>query len=110
MVWFCAQPSTNIFLRRVKNPSRYAVRPTYTPNVLASLGGFAAGFRFDASQYEDPILVSCTDGVGTKLRLAIELDQLDTVGNYLGPNFYLFSRIDRNLYDHDPRPTCSTMS
>ena len=27
MVWFCAQPSTNIFLRRVKNPSRYAVRP-----------------------------------------------------------------------------------
>ncbi len=57
-----------------------SVKQTYTPNVLASLGGFAAGFRFDASQYEDPILVSCTDGVGTKLRLAIELDQLDTVG------------------------------
>jgi phosphoribosylformylglycinamidine cyclo-ligase len=57
-----------------------AVKKTYTPNVLASLGGFAAGFKFDTSQYKDPILVSCTDGVGTKLRLAIELEKFDTVG------------------------------
>ena len=57
-----------------------SVKQTYTPNVLASLGGFAAGFKLDTSQYEDPVLVSCTDGVGTKLRLAIELNQFDSVG------------------------------
>ncbi len=57
-----------------------SVKQTYTPNVLASLGGFAAGFKLDTSEYEDPVLVSCTDGVGTKLRLAIELNQFDSVG------------------------------
>lgn len=56
------------------------VKTTYTHNVLNNLGNFAAAFRLDKSQYEDPILVSCTDGVGTKLMLAIELEIFDTIG------------------------------
>lgn len=56
------------------------VKSTYTPNVLNNLGNFAAAFRLDKDNYEDPILVSCTDGVGTKLMLAIELGVFDTVG------------------------------
>ncbi|RAP39223.1 phosphoribosylformylglycinamidine cyclo-ligase [Candidatus Marinamargulisbacteria bacterium SCGC AAA071-K20] len=56
------------------------VKSTYTPNVLTSLGNFAAGFQLDLKGYENPVLVSCTDGVGTKVKLAIELDCFDTVG------------------------------
>jgi phosphoribosylformylglycinamidine cyclo-ligase len=56
------------------------VRKTHSPNVLGSLGGFAAGFKFDSALYKDPILVSCTDGVGTKLRIAIELNKFDSIG------------------------------
>jgi phosphoribosylformylglycinamidine cyclo-ligase len=56
------------------------VKKTYTPNVLTSLGNFAGAFRLDKDGYEDPILVSCTDGVGTKLMVAIEHGIFDTVG------------------------------
>lgn len=56
------------------------VKSTYTPNVLNNLGNFAAAFRLEKDHYEDPILVSCTDGVGTKLMLAIEMGIYDTVG------------------------------
>ena len=56
------------------------VTSTHTPNVLNNLGNFAAAFRLAKNDYEDPILVSCTDGVGTKLMLAIELGVFDTVG------------------------------
>jgi len=56
------------------------VKRTYTPHVLTSLGNFAGAFQFDKNAYEDPILVSCADGVGTKLMIAIELGIFDTVG------------------------------
>ena len=56
------------------------VKRTYSPNVLTSLGNFAGAFRLDKEKYDDPILVSCTDGVGTKLMLAIEMGIYDTVG------------------------------
>lgn len=57
-----------------------SVNRTHTSHVLSKLGGFAAGFKFPKDDYEEPILVSCTDGVGTKLCLAIESGIFDTVG------------------------------
>jgi phosphoribosylformylglycinamidine cyclo-ligase len=56
------------------------VAPTRRPEVLGGLGGFGGLFAFDASRYRDPVLVSGTDGVGTKVELARRLDRLDTVG------------------------------
>lgn len=55
-------------------------RATLRPEVLDELGGFGALFDLSASGYRQPVLVSGTDGVGTKLKLAIELDRHDTVG------------------------------
>ena len=55
-------------------------RRTSRPGVLAGLGGFGALFELPVGRYREPVLVSGTDGVGTKLRLAIELGRHDTVG------------------------------
>src|SRR5713226_1152840 len=56
----------NEFVRRI----RPLVRSTFRPEVLTDIGGFGGLFRFDPKRYQDPILVSGTDGVGTKLRIA----------------------------------------
>ncbi|MGQ0810873.1 MAG: phosphoribosylformylglycinamidine cyclo-ligase [Nitrospiraceae bacterium] len=56
------------------------VRSTFRPEVLADLGGFGGLFRFPANRYADPVLVSGTDGVGTKLKIAFQMDRHDTVG------------------------------
>ncbi len=56
------------------------VRSTFRPEVLTDLGGFGGLFRFQADRYKDPILVSGTDGVGTKLKFAFMMDRHDTVG------------------------------
>ena len=56
----------------------YAKR-TMRPEVLAGIGGFGALCRIPAG-YREPVLVSGTDGVGTKLKLAFELDRHDTIG------------------------------
>ncbi len=55
-------------------------RATRRPGADADLGGFGAFFDPKAAGYADPLLVAATDGVGTKLRLAIEHDRHDTVG------------------------------
>ena len=55
------------------------VESTYLPGVLGSLGGFA-GYVEMPKGLDDPVLVSATDGVGTKLLLAQEVGKLDTVG------------------------------
>ncbi|MDA5109932.1 phosphoribosylformylglycinamidine cyclo-ligase [Brevibacillus thermoruber] len=56
------------------------VKRTFRPEVLTDLGGFGALFRLDASRYKKPVLVSGTDGVGTKLKLAFAMDKHDTIG------------------------------
>lgn len=56
------------------------VRSTFRPEVLTELGGFGGLFRFQADRYTDPVLVSGTDGVGTKLKIAFLMDRHDTVG------------------------------
>jgi phosphoribosylformylglycinamidine cyclo-ligase len=53
---------------------------TMRPEVLSGLGGFGGLFALDTQKYKEPVLVSGTDGVGTKLKLAFALDQHDTVG------------------------------
>jgi phosphoribosylformylglycinamidine cyclo-ligase len=56
------------------------VRRTLRPEVLAGIGGFGALFELPPGRYRHPVLVSGTDGVGTKLRLAIETGRHDTIG------------------------------
>ena len=53
---------------------------TKRAGVMGGLGGFGAVFDPKAAGYADPLLVTGTDGVGTKLKLAIEMDQHDTIG------------------------------
>lgn len=57
-----------------------AVARTFRPEVIGGLGGFGGLFRLDVKKYPDPVLVSGTDGVGTKLRLAFQMDKHDTIG------------------------------
>ncbi|MDP1708103.1 MAG: phosphoribosylformylglycinamidine cyclo-ligase [Gammaproteobacteria bacterium] len=55
-------------------------RRTQRPGVLTGLGGFGALFELPAGRYQEPVLVSGTDGVGTKLKLAIETGTHSTIG------------------------------
>ena len=57
-----------------------SVKATYRPEVLGDLGGFGGLFALNAGKYKEPVLVSGTDGVGTKLRSAFMLDKHDTIG------------------------------
>lgn len=66
-------------LNRIKNH----VRSTYNSNVIADIGHFGGMFKFDTAKYEEPILVSSVDGVGTKLKIAIELGIHSTIGQDL---------------------------
>ncbi len=56
------------------------VRTTHRPEVLAELGGFGALFDLSATKYRHPVLVSGADGVGTKIKLAIDLGRHDSIG------------------------------
>ena len=57
-----------------------AAKRTTRPGVMAGLGGFGALFDLKAAGFADPILVAATDGVGTKLRIAIDTGVVDTIG------------------------------
>lgn len=56
------------------------VRSTYRPEVLGDIGGFGGLFALNAGKYRQPVLVSGTDGVGTKLKIAFMADRHDTIG------------------------------
>jgi phosphoribosylformylglycinamidine cyclo-ligase len=49
-------------------------------NVVGGVGGFSALFRLDLKKYKKPLLVSCTDGVGTKVKLAVQLNRVENTG------------------------------
>lgn len=57
-----------------------SVKATYRPEVIGDLGGFGGLFALDLAKIKDPVLVSGTDGVGTKLKLAFMMDKHDTIG------------------------------
>ena len=66
----------NAFVDRIKP----LVKRTHRPEVLAGLGGFGGLFELPPDRYREPVLVSGTDGVGTKLMLAQQLGQHSTIG------------------------------
>ena len=65
----------------IKERIKSIVSPTHGAQVLGGVGGFGALYRLGG--YKDPVLVSSTDGVGTKLKLAIMMDRYDTIGEDL---------------------------
>ncbi len=66
----------NTLVERIKP----IVKETFRPGVVTGLGGFGALFELPLDRYKQPILVSGTDGVGTKLKLALEMKRHDTIG------------------------------
>ncbi|MBZ4023901.1 phosphoribosylformylglycinamidine cyclo-ligase [Rhodobacter sp. TJ_12] len=66
----------NALVERIKP----AAKRTTRPGTMAGLGGFGALFDLKGAGYKDPILVAATDGVGTKLRIAIDTGNVDTIG------------------------------
>jgi phosphoribosylformylglycinamidine cyclo-ligase len=66
----------NALVERIKP----AAKRTDRPGTMSGLGGFGALFDLKAAGYQDPILVAATDGVGTKLRIAIDTGNVDTIG------------------------------
>ena len=66
----------NETVRRIRN----LAHGTFTPGVLSEIGSFGGLFRLDTERYQDPVLVSSADGVGTKLKVAFLMNQHDTVG------------------------------
>jgi phosphoribosylformylglycinamidine cyclo-ligase len=69
----------NEAVRRIKS----LVKETFSPNVLTDIGSFGGCFEFPALQYKKPVLVSSTDGVGTKLIIARLLNRHNSVGQCL---------------------------
>ena len=66
----------NLFLKGIKS----VIKSTYGPEVLGGIGGFAGRYKLDVGSFKDPILVSSTDGVGTKLKIAFMADNHQYVG------------------------------
>lgn len=66
----------NLFLKGIKS----VIKSTYGPEVLGGIGGFAGLFKLDTSGYHDPVLVSSTDGVGTKIKIALMADNHEHIG------------------------------
>ena len=65
---------------RTKKRIKYLAHKTFTRSVLSEIGGFGSLFAVDKLKWVDPILVSSVDGVGTKLKIAFEMDVHHTIG------------------------------
>ncbi len=68
---------------QVKSTLPRLLAATHRPGVLGKVGGFGGLFALDVRKYEQPVLVSSVDGVGTKLKLAFAMDRHDTIGQDL---------------------------
>jgi phosphoribosylformylglycinamidine cyclo-ligase len=66
----------NLFVKAIKS----SVKSTHGPEVIGGIGGFAGLFKLDIGNYTEPVLVSSTDGVGTKLKIAFLADNHEGVG------------------------------
>ncbi|HMK28470.1 MAG TPA: phosphoribosylformylglycinamidine cyclo-ligase [Terriglobales bacterium] len=65
---------------RTKQRIRYLAHRTFNKSVLSDIGGFGGLFAVDKKKYRDPVLVSSVDGVGTKLKIAFEMNLHHTIG------------------------------
>lgn len=65
---------------RTINLIKSHIKSTLRPEVLGGIGGFGALFAIDPQKYREPVLVSGTDGVGTKLKIAFDMDKHNTIG------------------------------
>jgi len=65
---------------RTKKRIKYLAHKTFTRSVLSEIGGFGGLFAVDKQKWLDPVLVSSVDGVGTKLKIAFEMDVHHTIG------------------------------
>lgn len=65
---------------RAKQRIKYLAHKTYTKAVLSEIGSFGGMFALDKKKYSNPVLVSSVDGVGTKLRVAFEMNLHHTIG------------------------------
>jgi phosphoribosylformylglycinamidine cyclo-ligase len=65
---------------RTKQRIKYLAHKTFTKGVLSEIGGFGGLFAIDKTKYVDPVLVSSVDGVGTKLKLAFEMNIHYSIG------------------------------
>jgi phosphoribosylformylglycinamidine cyclo-ligase len=68
---------------RTKQRIKYLAHRTFNKNVLSEIGGYGGLFQVDRKKFKDPILVSSVDGVGTKLKVAFEMNLHHTVGGDL---------------------------
>ena len=66
----------------VKHIKKYA-KSTFSKNVLSDIGLFGGFYNLNLKKYKNPVLVSSVDGVGTKLKIAVEMDKHDTIGQDL---------------------------
>jgi phosphoribosylformylglycinamidine cyclo-ligase len=65
---------------RSKQKIKFIAQRTFNKNVLSEIGGFGGLFKLDTSKYANPVLVSSADGVGTKLKVAIDMNLHSTIG------------------------------
>lgn len=72
-------PEAGKFVEKIKP----LVKQTFSENVIKGIGNFGAFYRLNFKSYKNPVLVSSVDGVGTKLKIAAELNKYDTIGEDL---------------------------
>ena len=70
----------NKLVKHISSLSNKNVKKTKSANRKEVIGGFASLFDISKSKIKDPVIVSCTDGVGTKLELANKYKKFDTIG------------------------------
>ena len=70
----------NKFVKHINNLTKKNVKKTSKSNLLSNIGSFGSVFDISKLKIKDPVIVSCTDGVGTKLDLAEKFNKLDTIG------------------------------